>query len=119
MRLSKEQQTLVLLTQLNQELKVLTLWQKRRPNLCEMASTLPFHYDTLTFEQWLQFVFIERIHLMIEKNQPLPSEISLLPMAKESFKALGNQANRLLDIIGQLDRLLSDRSYAQAETFND
>ncbi|WP_210725531.1 YqcC family protein [Candidatus Colwellia aromaticivorans] len=110
MRLSKEQQTSMLLVQLFQELKTLTLWQKRRPNLCEMASTLPFHYDTLAFEQWLQFVFIERISLMIEKNQPLPSEISLLPMAEESFKNLGNKANTLLNIIGQLDSLLSGRN---------
>jgi uncharacterized protein YqcC (DUF446 family) len=110
MRLSKEQQTLILLTQLNQELKALTLWQKCRPTLYEMASTLPFHYDTLTFEQWLQFVFIVRIHLMIEKNQPLPSDISLFPMAEESFKTLGNKANRLLDTIGQLDSLLSGRN---------
>jgi uncharacterized protein YqcC (DUF446 family) len=119
MRLSKEQQTLILLTQLNHELKALTLWQKRRPTLCEMASTLPFHYDTLTFEQWLQFVFIERINLLIEKNEPLPSDISLLPMAEESFKTLGNQANRLLDIIDQLDSLLCGRSHFQAETSND
>jgi len=108
MRLSKEQQTLMLLTQLSTELKVLTLWQKCKPNHCKMASTLPFHYDTLTFEQWLQFVFIERISLLIEKNQSLPSEISLLPMAEESFKYLDNKANNLLDIIGQFDCLFSD-----------
>ncbi len=110
MRLSKAQQTLILLIQLSQELKTVTLWQKRRPNPCEMASTLPFHYDTLTFEQWLQFVFIESMNLIIEKNQPLPSEILLLPMAEESFKVLGNKANRLIDIIGQLDSLLSGSS---------
>ena len=119
MRLPKEQQTLILLTQLSQELKFLTLWQKRRPNLCEMASTLPFHYDTLTFEQWLQFVFIERISLLIENKQSLPSEISLLPMAEESFKKLGDKANKLLEVIGQLDRLLSSSSYFRGETFND
>ncbi|PCI56509.1 MAG: hypothetical protein COB45_04930 [Gammaproteobacteria bacterium] len=107
MRLPKEQQTSILLTQLSQELEMLTLWQQCRPNLCEMASTLPFHYDTLTFEQWLQFVFIERINLMIEENQPLPSEILLLPMAEESFKKLGNKANNLIDIIAQLDCLFS------------
>lgn len=110
MRSSKEQQTLLLLTQLSQELKTLTLWQERQPNLCEMASTLPFHCDTLTFEQWLQFVFIERISLLIEKNQPLPSEISILPMAQDSFKSLGNKANELFDLVGQLDCLLSGRN---------
>ena len=40
MRLPKEQQTSILLTQLSQELEMLTLWQQCRPNLCEM----PVHY---------------------------------------------------------------------------
>lgn len=110
MRLPKEQQTLMLLAQLKQELKALTLWQSCRPNLDETASTLPFHYDTLTYEQWLQFVFIERISLMIDNNESLPSEISLLPMADESFKKLGNKANALLDVISQIDCLLSSRN---------
>jgi uncharacterized protein YqcC (DUF446 family) len=112
MRLSKEQQTLILLTQLSQELKCLNLWQKRRPNQCEMSSTVPFHYDTLTFEQWLQFLFIRQ-------SQPLPSELSLLPMAEESFKNVGNKAHNFLDIITQLDNLLSPKSYLRAEKFND
>jgi len=110
MILSKEQQTLMLLAQLSQELKALTLWQSCRPSLKQMASTAPFHYDTLTLEQWLQFVFIERIDQLIEKKQALPSEISLLPMAVESFKKHGNKANKLLGVIGQLDCLLSGRN---------
>ena len=110
MRSPKEQQTLLLLSQLRQELKVLSLWQKHQPNLSELSSTLPFYYDVLTFEQWLQFVFIERISLMIEENQPLPSEISLLPMAEESFKIHGNKANKLLEVIHQLDCLLSSKN---------
>jgi uncharacterized protein YqcC (DUF446 family) len=110
MSIPTKKQTLILLTQLKQELKYLTLWQSSQPSLSDMSSTLPFHYDTLTFEQWLQFVFIERISLLIEKNQTLPSEISLLPMAEESFKKLGDQANTLLEVINQLDCLLSGRS---------
>lgn len=111
MRLSKAQQTLILLTQLIQELKAVTLWQKRRPNPCKIASTLPFHYDTLTFAQWLQFIFIERMTLIIDKKKPLPGEILLLPMAEESFKIFGSKANKLLDIIGQLDDLLSGKIF--------
>lgn len=107
---SKEQETLILLAQLKQELNALTLWQRCRPNAEQMASTAPFYYDSLAFEQWLQFIFIERISLLIEKGQPLPSEISLLPMAEVSFKNLGNKANTLLKVIGQLDCLLSGRN---------
>jgi len=110
MRPTKEQQTLLLLSQLTEELKVLTLWQKHRPSHSELASTLPFHYDTLTFEQWLQFVFIERISLIIDKEQSLPSEVLLLPVAEESFKSVGKKANNLLTIIDQIDGVLSGRN---------
>lgn len=110
MRLSKEQQTVLLLTQLKQELKALMLWQEHQPSPYELASEMPFHYDTLSFEQWLQFVFIERINLMIEESQPLPSEISLSPMAEESFKTYGNNTSKLLEIIYQLDCLLSSNN---------
>lgn len=119
MSISTEQQALILLNQLRQELKSLTLWQSNQPSLRAMASTLPFHYDTLTFEQWLQFVFIESINLLIDNKQPLPSKILLLPMAEESFKNLGNQTNKLLDVIGQFDSLFSSSSDFQVATLND
>ena len=109
MRSPKEQEALILLGQLTQALNTLTLWQSSTPSAKHMASTAAFHFDTLTFEQWLQFVFIERISLMIEKKQPLPNKISLSPMAEESFKGLGNKADSLLGIIEQLDCLLSGR----------
>lgn len=108
---STEQETIKLLAQLKQELKILNLWQSSLPNLEQLASTAPFHYDTLAFEQWLQFIFVARISVMIEKKQPLPSEISMLPMAEESFKNLGNKANLLLKVIDQLDCLLSGKKF--------
>jgi uncharacterized protein YqcC (DUF446 family) len=104
---SKKQQTLLLLDQLSQELKALALWKNCRPSAEQMISKAPFHYDTLAFEQWLQFVFIERIALMIENNQTLPSEILLSPIAIESFKSKGSKMNTLLAIIEQIDCLLS------------
>ena len=109
MILPKEQQTLLLLTQLTQELKKLALWQEFPPSIDKMSSKLPFHYDTLTFEQWLQFVFIENIRSMIDKDQTLPRNMSLLPMAEESFKKCGNKAEKLLSIINQLDCVFSGR----------
>ena len=109
MILSKEQQALLLLTHLSQELQRLALWQENQPSIDKMASKLPFHYDTLLFEQWLQFIFIERIRLMIDKKQPLPCDMLLSPMAEESFKKLGNKADNLLSIINQIDYLFSGR----------
>ena len=108
MILSKEQQTLMLLAQLSQELKALTLWQSCRPSLKQMASTAPFHYDTLTLEQWLQFVFIRRMAVLIELGADLPASCAIAPMAEESFRGmkLANE-KALLNVILHMDQLLT------------
>lgn len=98
-----------LLRSLKQEMDTLNLWQTRRPSVEELSSTQPFCLDTLSFEQWLQFVFIERMESMIKMGQTLPSTISLCPLAEESFKHLGNNASNLINLIADIDQLLSGK----------
>ena len=100
------QQTYSLLVALTQALKVLNLWQAELPSQDKLSSTAPFCCDTLSFEQWLQFVFIERIGVMIENKLELPSKIHLSPMAEEAFKHLGTKVTPLLSIINDIDTLL-------------
>ena len=38
-------------------LRDLGLWSDARPEPEALASTMPFCYDTLELEQWLQFIF--------------------------------------------------------------
>ena len=38
-------------------LRELGLWSDARPKAEHLASTMPFCYDTLELEQWLQFIF--------------------------------------------------------------
>ncbi len=96
-----------LLLQLSEELRTLNLWQEKSPNMCLLASQAPFCCDTLSFEQWLQFVFIPRLNAMIEAKQTLPTNIALCPMAEESFKHLGAKVKTLINIIADIDQLLS------------
>lgn len=95
------------LTRLTLQLKSQGLWQKHKPDLAELSSTMPFCCDTLAFEQWLQFVFIVKIDAMIANRMPLPQNIALTPMAEESFKFLEGSTSQLIKILAQIDLLLS------------
>ena len=39
----------------------------------EAYSTMPFMYDTLQVEEWLQWVFVPRLHALLDANAPLPT----------------------------------------------
>jgi uncharacterized protein YqcC (DUF446 family) len=98
-----------LLADLAFELKSLNLWQISQPSAAELSSNAPFCCDTLAFEQWLQFLFIPKITMMIHQQQSLPEKISLTPMAEEGFKYLSTSAKPLIDIIQKIDKTLTDR----------
>ncbi|MBO9491934.1 YqcC family protein [Endozoicomonas sp. G2_1] len=95
------------LLNLTHQLKKLDLWQLDKPSQAALASQQPFCLDTLRFEQWLQFIFIERMQIMIGANHPLPENIALCPMAEEAFKALGSDAADMINVIADIDELLS------------
>jgi len=102
-----EQQANQLLTELTQQLKTQGLWQADKPEASKLTSTVPFCCDTLAFEQWLQFVFISKLHSMLMTGMALPADIAIKPMAEESFKHLGEASSSLIQIIANIDQLLS------------
>jgi len=109
MKNSLHQDALVLLSRLAAELKLQQLWQDAGVPAEALASQQPFCCDTLTFEQWLQFVFIPKLGQMAEHDLPLPTNMALCPMAEEAFKSKGESVAELINIIGDLDELLSGK----------
>ena len=85
--MSKEKELARLLLLVTSELRTMGLWQTQSPSHEALASTEPFAVDRLSFAQWLQFVFLPRMHQLIETESPLPENCSIAPMAEESFKA--------------------------------
>ncbi|REL37428.1 YqcC family protein [Thalassotalea euphylliae] len=102
-----------LLYQLEQELRRLTLWSLVKPNPEKLMSTAPFCVDTLRFEQWLQYIFLPQMYQLIKNQQPLPTQIALCPMAEEAFIGLSDKAADLINIIGDIDELLSGQRQQQ------
>ncbi|NMH59721.1 YqcC family protein [Alteromonas sp. MYP5] len=58
------------------------LWSNKRPSAAALASTEPFACDSLSFNQWLQFIFIPRFKALILNHRPLPATIAISPAAQ-------------------------------------
>lgn len=96
-----------LLGELETELKQQQIWAAAPPDAAALASTLPFCYDTMPLENWLQFIFLPRMQALLDAQLSLPAKISVLPMAEQAFSHLGSQAAPLLHIIKRIDDTLS------------
>lgn len=89
------------------ELRRLDLWEEQVPSAEALASTQPFAVDTLSFPQWLQFIFVPRLYQLVEHRSPLPKASGVAPMAEEYFKTLDLPSTELIAQLETLDQLLS------------
>ncbi|MFD2179269.1 YqcC family protein [Veronia pacifica] len=81
-----QQHALQLLEQLEQALKTHQHWQHTLPADSALASTEPFAVDTLTCGEWLQWIFLPKMRVMLEQDAPIPSNISIAPYVEEAMK---------------------------------
>lgn len=89
------------------ELRRLDVWESEPPSEEALQSTQPFCIDTLEFTQWLQFVFVERIKVLIEGGHQLPAVSGIAPMAEEHFRGRPESGADLIRELEEIDRLLS------------
>ena len=74
---------ILLLEELEQELRRQDAWLATPPSAEAMASTTPFCMDTMTFSQWLQWFFVPRVRAIVDQGQPcLPVPTSSLMRKK-------------------------------------
>lgn len=92
-----------LLSALEAELKRQQLWSENEPDASALASTLPFCYDTLALEQWLQFIFLPKMQALLDARLSMPAKVGILPIAEQAFKHHGEKIAPLLAIIGRID----------------
>ncbi len=84
---------------LEQVLKQNTLWSEGMPSEQALASQQPFAIDYLEAHQWLQWIFIPKMHALIESNYPLPSQIAISPYIEEALKEHENLADLLQPLL--------------------
>lgn len=99
------QRTQKLLGDLTVALQHHQLWSVTQPSVEALQSRAPFCVDTMAFETWLQFVFLPRMHALVDGRLPLPSTMQIAPMAEVAFE--GRNVSSLLQVLTALDTLLN------------
>jgi uncharacterized protein YqcC (DUF446 family) len=92
----------ILIIKLEQRLREAILWSSHSPSTKAVQSKLPFALDVMTFEQWLQFIFIPKMSEIINSKSSLPESLQILPMAEESLGTVNNRSE-LIEVIRQID----------------
>lgn len=95
-----------LLVQLEESLNSALLWQSAPIDAEALQSTAPFCCDTMSFAQWIQFVFIPRMHQLVATQSALPAHFSLLPMLEMSYPKQA-EYEALYATITELDALFN------------
>lgn len=97
-----------MLLDLETEMRRLELWSGDMPSEHSLQSTAPFSADRLAVEEWLQWVFIPAIKSIIENNEELPEKCEIHPYAEECLLQRLEQSSRLLQLIQEIDRFISE-----------
>lgn len=96
-----------LLIAIREEMEAQTLWAEQAPSAEALNSTQPFCVDTLMFSEWVQWLMIPRLQMMIAQQVPLPQNSNMHAMAEEAFKTLDTDTAQLESLIQQLDNALN------------
>ena len=99
-----------LLLGIEMEMRHIGLWETRSPAPEALASLAPFCHDTLDLSQWLQWVFLPKMKQALEQEIDMPASSDILPLATYRFSQLSVDADNLLELIGQFDRLINHNS---------
>ena len=90
------------------QLRRTRLWSEQPPEPDALESDLPFAVDRLSFPEWLQFVFVPRLHELVRDECPLPGDCGVAPMAEEYFAVREIDASALIGQLRRIDALLSE-----------
>ncbi|TNH07559.1 YqcC family protein [Testudinibacter sp. TR-2022] len=105
--MSQEDKVRQHLQQLQYNLQQLALWQTSPPEQERLQSEQPFHLDTLEPYEWLQWIFIPRMHALLDAEAPLPSKIAITPYLEEAMNDIA-QLELLLSPLTDIESLLNE-----------
>ena len=93
---------------IERELRLMGGWSVTAPDARALASCEPFCVDTLAFDQWLQWVFLPRMKIILETGEALPAVSGVLAMAEMVYSKREGHTAALLAALARFDRLISD-----------
>ncbi|MCO4758205.1 MAG: YqcC family protein [Oceanospirillaceae bacterium] len=98
-----------LLSSIQSEMQSQQLWAAQSPSAEALSSQQPFCVDTLMFTEWVQWLMLPRLQMMIDQRTSLPQNSNMHAMAEEAFKRIEADTNQLLELIKALDEALNVR----------
>ncbi|MDF3931993.1 YqcC family protein [Pseudomonas citronellolis] len=93
---------------IERELRALELWAAQPPSDEALASQEPFCVDTLDLSEWLQWIFLPRMKLIIESGADLPRASGIREIAEVVYAGEGERMLGLLEALGAFDRLIGE-----------
>lgn len=87
-------------------------WAQTPPSAEALASVEPFCVDTLGFEQWLQWIFLPRMKVILEQGLALPNASGILAMAEMVYMHRPGEGGELMASLRRFDSLISGRPQA-------
>lgn len=89
------------------ELRVQGWWSDEPPSEDALASTVPFAVDSMSFEQWLQWIFLARMREILENGFALPQASGILVMAETVYVDRPEESRGLRRLLAEFDQLIS------------
>ena len=108
-RLVRSVRVAELLLDLEAAMRNAALWEVQPPDPLALVSTEPFCIDTLDFCQWLQFVFLPRMHELLDAGLPLPDKCAIAEMAEIHFATVAMRCDTLVQVLRQIDASIEDK----------
>lgn len=103
MGMPNPQAVLSKLEQIQAEMKRINLWQENPLEPEQYDFKAAFAGDTMSFSQWLQFVFIPSVK-RAAANEKFPASSQVSAMAVREFDGM-EEASRLIDMLSAFDAL--------------
>lgn len=103
---TQAQQLRILLQHLEHNLQACDLWAAKPPTAEAFLSQEPFCVDTMSFAEWLQWVFIGRLQALLDASSPLPNGSQVAALAEELWKG-EREAELLVPVLSQIDACLN------------
>ena len=92
-----------LLVLLEQQLKQSGLWQQQPTTAEALSSGQPFALDTLSPQQWLQWIFIPRVSQMLNNGEDIKG-FCISPYFEEVWKSQKEKAE-LIETLQAIDKV--------------
>lgn len=83
------------------------MWQAKPLTEAQYDFRQAFAMDTMTFPQWLQFIFIPRVRSTLETHGDFPSSSHVGTQALREFDGYA-EAEKLVSLLCEFDELFND-----------